>query len=75
MPTIEPITVMPLSTVSKIGSAHLVVGGQADQHQAAAAAQRAEGLLERPRRRGEDDRGVGAAERLDGLGRVLAAAR
>ena len=50
----------------------VVVGRQRDEHERAAPAQRAVGLLERPRRHRERDRLVGTAERLDRLDGILA---
>ena len=44
MPTIEPMTVMPPSTVSKIGTSTLVVRRQRDEDERAATAKRAVGL-------------------------------
>ena len=71
VPTIEPVTVMPCRTVSKIGSAMRLSAGRPTKTESTAPAQRAVGLLERLRRGGQRDGRVGAAEGLDGLGRIL----
>ena len=62
---------MPVQHGLEDRQADVVVRGQRDEDQGAAAAQRAEGLLEGLRRDRDGDRRVRAAERLDGLDRVL----
>nr|BFE79338.1 hypothetical protein GCM10020093_019390 [Planobispora longispora] len=60
----EPITLMPPSTVSKTGRLIALSLGR-DQHQAAAAPQAGVRLLQHARAGGQHDRHVGPAERLD----------
>jgi hypothetical protein len=73
VPTIDPTTVMPLMTVSKMGQVHRRrVGGHGDADQTSPAAQGGEGLLEDDRRGGEDEGDVEPAELGDrghGVGR------
>ena len=73
MPTIEPLTVSPPSTVWKIGRRISFSRRQADADQRAAAGERSERLLEGGGLTGRRDRLVGAAERLDRRDRVLLA--
>ena len=71
VPTIEPVTVIPLQDRLEDRQRHAVVGGEPDEDESAAPAERGEGLLEQLRRSGQGDRRVGAAQGLDGLGRIL----
>ena len=71
MPTIEPTTVIPFRTVSKIGSWMVFSAGSADEHERPATPKRAVRLLERLRRHRQCDRLVGPSEPLDRGRRVL----
>src|SRR4249920_1751798 len=69
VPTIEPMTVLPLMTVSKIGRLSVASSAGSATH-TRRPAQRPVGLVERPGRRRECDGHIGAAECLDRLDRI-----
>ena len=71
VPTMEPMTVMPFSTVSKIGRLTKLSAGRATKTSVPPRRSDAEGLLERLRRDRHRDGGMSAAERLDRRDRVL----
>ena len=71
VPTIEPTTVMPFSTVSKIGSSTCSSAGRPTKTSVPPRRSEPYACSNALRRDGERDRRVGAAEPLDRRGRVV----